>query len=201
MTSPLAIVPSAKEFFEAEILRISQCHGLQLESPVLNYLAQVLSKFSSSQELKLIHPSDPQKTLSPTEFWLEVQSLPITKQLHCFQYLGDYALFTTGFFAENIKSSMIDMDYFQALGGQAYYRVGEIRESIAAERALNIFFNLSESFQKLSEILSELYDCTLLHDAEQSLKLFERWERTGSHRLARMLVENGFAVKKKTQSS
>ena len=201
MTSPLAIVPSAKDFFENEILRISQCHGLQLEKSVLHYLAEVLSKFSSTQELKLMHPSDPHKTLSPTEFWLEVQTLPVAKQLHCFQYLGDYALFTTGFFAENIKRSLIDMDYFQALGGQAYYRAGEIRENIAAERALNVFFNLSDSFQKLSEILSELYDRTLLHDPEQSLKLFERWERTGSQRLARLLVENGFAVKKKTQSS
>lgn len=199
--SSLTIVPSAKEFFEAEIVKISQKHGLTLESPVLKYLAQVLSKFSTVNELKLTHPVDPQKTLTPTEFWLEVQSLPPSLQLSSFQMLGDYSLFTTGFFAENIKKSLIDMDYFQALGGQAYYRAGEIRESIAAERALNVFFNLADSFRKLSEVLSELYDSTLLHDPERSLKLFERWERTGSLRLARMLLEHGFAVKKKSEST
>lgn len=190
----LAIVTSVEDFFRDEVERIAIKHGLQLNDPIKNYVKEVLVKFVDHHELKLSHPRVPEKSLSPTEFWLETQQLPFAQQMMALQYLGDYSLFTTGFFGENIKKSCLDMDYFQSLGGKAYQRAGEIRESIAAERALNVFFTMSESFTKISELISEIFDQTMLHDPERSLKLFERWQKSGSSRLARLLVENGFSI-------
>ena len=195
--SKLAIVENTGEFFAQEIDSISKRHGLKLEPTVVKYLAEVLSKFSTVKELKLTLSAKETADLTPTQFWLAIQSLPLTQQYSALQFLGDYSLFTTGFFNEHIKTSILDMDYFQALGGQAYYRAGEIRESIAAERALNIFFSLAESFKKLSEVVSELYDRTLLSDSEGTLKLFSRYQDSGSDRLARLLMENGLYVGKK----
>lgn len=195
--SRLAIVPKISDFFSSEIETISRKHGLSLEPVVVNYLAELLSKFSTTNELKLKLSPEQTTDLTPTQFWIAIQSMPLSKQYSALQFLGDYSLFTTGFFNEHIKNSILDMDYFQALGGQAYYRAGEIRESIAAERALNIFFSLAESFKNLSEVVSELYDRTLLNDSEGTLKLFGRYQESGSHRLARLLMESGVYVGKK----
>jgi len=192
----LAIVPSAGEFFFSEIEKISKRHGLQLNPMVIQYLAELLNKFSTSSELKLTHPIE-HKDLTPTQFWIEVQKLPLWQQQMALQFLGDYSLFTTGFFSEHVKGSLLDMDYFQAIGGKAYYRAGEIKENLAAEKSLNVYFSLAESFRRFSEIFSELYDQTLLHSSDGSIKLFEKWQQSGSEHLTRMLFENGFHLGKK----
>lgn len=192
----LAIVPSTSDFFVAEIEKISRRHGLSLNPILVQYLSEVLVKFAASQELKLVSPRG-EKAVTPTEFWMEVQKLPPAQQFIALQFLGDYSLFTTGFFGEYVKSSILDMDYFQALGGKAYYRAGEIRESLAAERAINVYFSLSESFKSFSEIFSELFDQTLFHNNEGALKLFQKWQGSGSDRLSRMLLENGFQTSRK----
>lgn len=192
----LAIVPSAAEFFFSEIEKISKKHGLKLDPVVIRYLAELLNKFSTSSELKLVHPTE-HKDMTPTQFWLEIQRLPLSQQQMALQFLGDYSLFTTGFFSEHVKGSLLDMDYFQAIGGKAYYRAGEIRENLAAEKSLNIYFSLAESFRRFSEIFSELYDQTLLHSTDGSIKLFEKWQQNGSEHITRMLFENGFHLGRK----
>jgi hypothetical protein len=192
----LAIVPSVSDFFHQEIEKISRRHGLQLNPAVQQYLSEVLVKFASTQELKLTHPTE-EKTLTPTQFWLEIQKLPISQQFLALQFLGDYSLFTTGFFNDHVNKSLLDMDYFQALGGQAYYRAGEIRETLATERALNVYFSLAESFTRFSEMFSELFDQTLLHSTDGAIKLFEKWQQSGSEHLTRLLREDGFYIGKK----
>ncbi len=195
----LSIVPSAGDFFTEEVEKISRRHGLKLNPFVVKYLAEVLLKFSQSSELKLTHPAT-EEDLTPTQFWLKIQQLPVAQQLLALQYLGDYSLFTTGFFSEHVKSSLLDRDYFQALGGKAYYRAGEIKENLAAERAINVYFSLAESFKNCSEIFNEIYNQTLLHSADGSIKLFEKWQQSGSSHLSHLLVENGFYVGKKPTS-
>lgn len=192
----LSIVPSAGDFFFEEIEKISKRHGLQINPLITRYLAEILNKFATTEELKLTHPTE-QKDMTPTQFWIEVQKLPSSQQLQALQFLGDYSLFTTGFFSEYVKGSLLDMDYFQAIGGKAYYRAGEIKENLAAERSLNIYFSLAESFRNFSEIFSELYDQTLLHSSDGSIKLFEKWQGSGSEHLTRLLFENGFHIGKK----
>lgn len=192
----LAIVPSAGDFFLEEIQKISKKHGLKLNPVVAAYLADLLNKFTSTSEIKLSHPNS-EKNMTPTEFWIEVQHLPLSQQLIALQLLGDYALFTTGYFGQYVKGSLLDMDYFQAIGGKAYYRAGEIKENFAAEKSINVYFSLAESFHRFSEVLSEFHDQTLLHSSEGALKLIERWQNTGSENLSRLLFENGFDISKR----
>lgn len=196
--SHLTIVPAAGDYFRLEIERISLNQGLSLEPEIKNYLSSLLVKFLNTPQLALKLPgeeilSEP-KDRTPTQFWLEIQSLPLKQQYYALQILGDYSLFTSGFFNERIKKSLLDMDYYQALGGQAYYRAGEIQENISAEKALNIFFSLADSFKKVTDVFAELYDKTLLTDNDGLLKLFERWEKSSSPHLERLLIQNGIIL-------
>ena len=196
--SRLAIVPAAGDYFRLEIEKISLNQGLLLEPEIKNYLSTLLVKFLNTPQLALKLPGEEivgeSKERTPTQFWLEIQSLPLKQQYYALQILGDYSLFTSGFFNERIKKSLLDMDYYQALGGQAYYRAGEIQENLSAEKALNIFFSLADSFKKVTDVFAELYDKTLLTDNDGLLKLFERWEKSSSPHLERLLLQNGMIL-------
>ncbi len=198
LLSRLTIVPAADEYFRLEIEKISQNQGLSLEPEVKTYLGTLLVKFLNTPHLSLKLPGEEalveEKERTPTQFWLEIQSLPLKQQYYALQILGDYSLFTSGFFNERIKKSLLDMDYYQALGGQAYYRAGEIQENISAEKALNIFFSLADSFKKVTDIFAELYDKTLVTHNDGLLKLFERWENSSSPHLERLLIQNGIIL-------
>jgi hypothetical protein len=194
----LKIVPAASDYFRLEIEKISRNQGLSLNEEVKGYLSSLLVKFLNTQNLSLKLPGEEplneEKDRTPTQFWLEIQALPLKQQYYALQILGDYSLFTSGFFGEKIRKSLLDMDYYQALGGQAYYRAGEIQENISAEKALNIFFTLADSFKKVTGIFAELYDKTLINHNEGLLKLFERWEKKGSPHIERLLLQSGMML-------
>ena len=196
--SRLTIVPSAEDYFCLEIEKISQNQGLSLNPEIKIYLGSLLVKFLNTPKLSLKLPNEEvpnaTKDRTPTQFWLEIQALPLKQQYYALQILGDYSLFTSGFFNEHIKRSLLDMDYYQALGGQAYYRAGEIQENISAEKAINVFFSLADNFKNLTSIFSELYDKTLVSHDDGLLKLFERWEKSSSPHLERLLLQNGMIL-------
>jgi hypothetical protein len=196
--SRLTIVPTAADYFRQEIENISLNQGLYLAPEIKNYLSALLVKFLNTPQLCLKLPGEEliceTKEHTPTQFWLEIQALPLKQQYYALQILGDYSLFTSGFFNERIKKSLLDMDYYQALGGKAYYRAGEIQENISAEKALNVFFSLSDSFKKVTDIFAELHDKTLLNNNDGLLKLFERWENSGSPHLERLLIQSGMML-------
>ncbi len=180
------------EYFSEEVKSISKKQGLEIDHPVSLYLADLLKRFIHTQHY-LIEDTATNKFNKPTlaTLWLESLKQNTFEQRLKMQYLGDFALFTTSFFGENIKSSSLDMDYFIAMGGKAYARAGAIQNSIAAEKQLNVFFELSSSFVKFMEVLSELALKSRLHDNKEIIKLYEKWLATKSFRLKRILNEKG----------
>jgi hypothetical protein len=179
-------------YFAVELKEISRKQGLSLEHPITIYLASLLKRFTHTDKY-LVEDAASNKLTKPTlaTLWLESKKENTFEQYLKMQYLGDFALFTTGFFGENIKSSALDMDYFIAMGGKAYARAGAIQESIAAERDLNVFFELSSSFVRFMEVISELALKSRLHDNKELIKLYETWLKTKSYRLERILNEKG----------
>ena len=129
--------------------------------------------------------------------WLESVSKHQGEQYFQLQKLGDLALFTSGFFAERIDRSAVDLDFYRAMGGMAYERAGKIRETLQAEEALNIFFELASRFGECTEIFNELSERSLLTNDRDLLSLYEKWLRSGSKRLSRMLQESGVIPMKK----
>jgi hypothetical protein len=127
----------------------------------------------------------------------------MTEQYFALQKMGDIALFVTGFFNERITShrSSVDMDYYMAMGEMAYSRAGHIKESIQAEKAINVFFELSHSFQAYVEVFAELSDKKLLSSDKDLLKLYEKWLVSGSSRISRMLAEAGIIPSKGSGSN
>jgi hypothetical protein len=189
----IALASDLRSFFENECWDAVQRQGVKISELTNSYVASVLARYSSSQEYFVPNKDSEKKREVPSivTLWLEGLSGDTLEQYRQMQFVGDIALFTSGFFSDRIERSLVDMDFYTAIGGQAYERAGKLRESIAAERSLNVFFELSSKFPEIKEVLAEISDRALLGSEQGRLKLFERWMQTKNARLRRMLAENG----------
>jgi hypothetical protein len=195
----IQLASNLKDFFAQELHSIANKQGLSISVQASSYLASVLTKFGDAQNLLVRESSQasnaeaPNKSSFPTLalMFLESQQIPTNEQFFKLLHVGDVALFTSGFFGDRILKKSLDMDYYMAMGGMAYERAGHIRETLANEKALNIYFEISASFKNLVEVFSELSDQSLLTNDKDVLKLYEKWLENGNHRIARMLGEIG----------
>jgi len=194
----LSLATDLKSFFEDEIRLTLSRQGVGISPPTVEYLASVLAKFGDTKNLLKPEDFDENGQASrqglPTLalLWLEGLANPAPfERLVQMQHLGDVSLFMTGFFAENLERRALDMDYSIAMGARAYETAGKIRESLAAERTLNVYFELASEFRRLVEVFAEVSDRAKLHDAKALLRLYERWLETKRPRLHRMLAEEG----------
>jgi hypothetical protein len=104
------------------------------------------------------------------------------------QVLGDTALFATGFFAESLHGRLVSLDYYRALGGRAYARLGE---EAADAVAPSVFRELGERFMEFADLLQEVSEASRLATPQATVKLYERWLETGSRRAAALLAQEG----------
>ncbi len=206
----IQLATDLKQFFEEQVRETAAKQGCDMSPMATAYLATLLNKFSDANNYLQTFPPqiDPSAVALATES-KERKSLPIlaflwfdslgqnpAEQFFTLQHLGDVALFTSGYFNQSIAKSMADMDYYTAMGENAYEQVGKIRESLSAERSINVYFELSERFRNFVEVFAELSDQALLAESKANiLKLYERWLNSRSQRLERMLAENGIIAK------
>ncbi len=185
-----------EKFFLDECHNVASKQGLQVSSQLNHYLASMLSRFMLSTNF-FERETDPYSQKSQNSIptvgvkLLKANQKGAFEQFIEMQQVGDIALFTAGFFGENIERRHLDMDFYTAIGGQAYQRAGQIRETLSRERALNVYFELSGKFSDISELLSELSDRRLLNSPKDTLMLYEKWVATENPRIRRMLGEAG----------
>jgi hypothetical protein len=176
-------------YFQERVISVAQKQGVSASPFATQYLARVLSRFSNTENFLPRGPEGRRDLPKLALLWLESLEKTPANQYFQLQLLGDVALFTSGFFAERVKSSAVDLDYYAAMGGRAYERAGQLRDSIAAENALNVFFELSQNFSEFVEVFAEISDQTLLASDKDILKLYQKWLESRSGRIARMLGE------------
>ena len=105
--------------------------------------------------------------------------------------MGDSALFVSGFFADSLNRTLVDLAYYRAMGGQAYARLS--REEASLGYAPDVFEELSGRFTEFADVLSEVSEASRLVSDRSVLQLYERWVQTGSRRAAVLLAERGIA--------
>jgi hypothetical protein len=198
----IKITSNLVSFFCDQVDEISSKQGLRIQDPTVVYLGQMLAEFNRSEEY-FVRSKDPaeKKLEFPTIslMWLEGSSQELKERFRVMKKVGDIALFTSSFFPERLKRRLVDMDYFTAIGERAYETAAHLRDSHPSERALNCFFELSEKFSSLREILGELSDQSLLGSEADQLVLYEKWLQTHSPRIKRMLGEAGILVADRTK--
>jgi hypothetical protein len=100
--------------------------------------------------------------------------------------LGDFSLFTAGFFSDSFNRRHVDVDYYVSMGQYAY---GSLSRAEDAFR--EVFAELSRKFVGFSDVLADISERHSLTSNDDLLRLYEKWLRTGSERDGQRLIERG----------
>src|SRR5512134_1913817 len=103
--------------------------------------------------------------------------------------VGDTALFVSGFFGDSLARSLVDVDYYIALGERAY---GALADS---ERGLDhLYEELAARFPDFVDLFAEIAELSDLRSNRGLVRLYERFLATRSERVARQLRDRGVAL-------
>ena len=106
--------------------------------------------------------------------------------------LGDLALFISGLFSSSLNRSLVDVDYYIHMGGNAYGFLADSPRTVRETKALRIaFMELSKRFAAFADVLAEVSESGPLHNSSDIMRLYELWQATGSRRIAKKLRSVG----------
>lgn len=101
--------------------------------------------------------------------------------------VGDASLFISGFFSDSLRRTRVDVDYYMAIGGQAYNALSRHETDTFS----SVFAELGDKFAAFVDVLNEVSERTSCTSNRDLLRLYEKWLRTGSRRSGQLLVERG----------
>jgi hypothetical protein len=193
----MSIVPaqSVAGFFGEVVEDAMKARRVEATEGATHYLVALLADFA--------HPA---KTAGET---LErPMTLLLDEALHApdpaqrferLRVLGDGVLYGCGFFGDHFEARGIDLGYMHGLGTRAY---GAASSMLRTPEAPDLFGELAEKFGVFVEVVAEVADATIAMGTESPkglLKVYERWLKTGSERLASALTSRGVVPTRRTR--
>jgi len=116
--------------------------------------------------------------------------------------LGDVALFISGLFSHSLSRSLVDVDYYIRMGGNAYGFLADSRRPSGEIAAMKIaFLELAEKFAEFVDVLAEVGDHSQLGNSSNIMRLYEIWQATGSRHAAESLRRHGIQPVKAIQTT
>ncbi len=172
-------------FFHQEIEAAVGKQGIDLSVHTKSYVVNLLAQYSQAGAL---HTS---KDETLAMLYLRSQQVPHEERVRMLRRLGDLALCISGWFADSLNRKVVDVDYYINMGGGAYGALASIFEQKRdADVFVNLYDELARKFANVVEVLNEVSEGTGSKDASM-LRLYDRWMKTGSDRMHRILVERG----------
>ena len=101
--------------------------------------------------------------------------------------VGDLSLFISGFFADSLNRSLVDIDYYIQLGECAYGSLARRGDPALGD----VFDELAGKFSACVDVLGEVSERSALASNSDVLRLYEKWLRTRSKRSGDLLAERG----------
>lgn len=186
--SRLILSPDLGEFFRQEVADAKDQLRISLNDTTEFYLVNLLCDFSRKDQ----GPSVGDEPLALI-YKRAMEAAP-AERFTLLKNLGDLALYVAGYFVEFVERSMVDVDYYVAMGGSAY---GSLSSMVSnrknGENIAELYTQLAKRFDELVDLLNEVADRQRDNSAKDTdlLRLYERWTRTKSSRIQRLLTERG----------
>ncbi len=201
MASGIVATGSVTEFFLEVVGDAIKARKVEATDGATSYLVSLLSDYAKPD----VRAEEPLGR--PLSFLLEeaLHTVEAGPRFDRLRALGDGVLYACGFFGEHFEARGVVPAYVMGIGTMAYgvassmLRVPKADES---SPALDIYGELSSKFPDFVEVLSEVHDATIAQGAassKQVLKLYERWLKTGSDRLAQALSSQGLVPTRGTR--
>lgn len=106
--------------------------------------------------------------------------------------MGDTALYSLGFFEDHLERRGVNRGYVVAMGGRAYSFASTLAAYSPVEGVRRpVYEELADGFEGFVEVLDDVRESTEMRTPQDIVKLYERYKRTRSPRLAERLREEG----------
>jgi hypothetical protein len=186
MDDPLLQEQTPAEYFkdlvESAITR-QHLHATELTS---YYLVDLLCRFVRPDRRIPFHDDPTQPLALRLARALESGGMEQRARLRS---LGDFSLFTSGFFSDSLRRRLVDVDYYVSMGEYAYGSLSRRDTDAFGE----VFRELARKFVGYMDVLADISERTGASRGPDTLRLYERWLRTGSSRDGQRLAERGLA--------
>ncbi|MGF1527503.1 MAG: hypothetical protein ACFCBW_12025 [Candidatus Competibacterales bacterium] len=183
---PLIVDTNLTAFFNQLVTRAMARQQVAATEEVAQYLVRLLAEFARPESLYDRTPDG--LTLKPlAALYADALAAESGDERNAsLKRLGDVALFISGVFPDTLNRSLVDVDYYIAMGGNAY---GSLSEAGSGRfRLLNaLFAELAARFTALVDVLGEVSERAHFTDNRDIMRLYERFLRTGSVRVAQQL--------------
>ncbi len=206
MTSIVA-AGSVASFFDEVVEDALKATQVEASQSAARYLVGVLSDFT--------RPDSATREAFDRPLTLVLQEALVTpapaERFERLRHLGDAVLYASGFFADHFVARGVEPSYVFGIGSRAYGTAGamlragspsttnvedQARGNAPPERrdVIDVFSELSDHFDQFASVLAEVSDIAFAKNtagARGLLRMYEKWLKTGSERLAGELTAHG----------
>lgn len=113
-------------------------------------------------------------------------------KIRCLKQLGDTALVLSGFFADRIRRTVLDVPYYVSMGGQAYI---SLASAYSGHKVfVELFTEMSAKFSDFVDVLAHVAPWNSAASNSDIVRIYERWLETGDEKLKDLLENQGIAV-------
>lgn len=152
---------SLEAFFHHSVSRAIHHQRVEAAEVTVHYLVSLLTHFSRSENL-FDYCEDGIRLRPLAQMYAQaLQSGSPTERRLVMRRMGDVALFIAGMFSGFFRRrrALVGMDYYIAMGGQAYGCLSDCRGRSPGDRALGeVFTQLSHGFGRYVLVLAEIGD-------------------------------------------
>ena len=195
---------SVSDFFEDVVADAMRARKVDATPAATSYIVALLADFARPD-------ARAEETLErPLTFLLDeaLHTANVGERFDKLRSLGDGILYSSGFFADHFEARGVAQNYIIGLGAAAYENAGAIMigpksltpKSTASDgnKTLDIFRELAQKFAAFVAVIGDVADATIAQGvltAKGLVKVYERWLRTRSDKLADALSSHGFVTR------
>jgi hypothetical protein len=194
--TPVQLSLETIEAYFADIVdKAVEYRRVSITEPAQFYIVTLLSQFATSDRLYRRDEENGRLEREALALLLaRASSAPVQERVRLLKRLGDSSLYISGFFAESLARSLVDVDYYISMGGSAYGSLSDLYRARPGTDSFSLLFaELADNFRELVEVVSRVSSQAnpFCASNESLLRLYDIWVRTRSPRLAEKLRANG----------
>jgi hypothetical protein len=187
----ILIGKTAHEWFREMVVDGLSHRRMEVQEVTEFYLVNLLAGFLARERL-FVEDEDGNVSAEPLALIL-LRALEADRRTRAtrLRRLGDTALFVSGFFGDSISRSLVDVDYYIAMGERAYRTLAETERGAGLDA---LYGELSGRFPQFVDLFAEIAELSDLRSNRGLIRLYERFLATRDERVGKLLRERGVAL-------
>ncbi len=184
---------SVKEYFRGLFGEVRESQGVQVTQVTEFYLSNLLADFLSAENLYTTR-EDGSRDIEPFALLLaRAMQAQREERIRLLRRMGDVSLYICGFFSDSLERKTVDVTYYIAMGENAYGQLASMMRWPGRGKALfgEIYDELTTEFRRIVDVFAEISERVAVSTNQGIVRMYDRWVRTGSERLTRLLAQQG----------